>query len=50
MLITDGVKKPLSTALYYGLRSLPIKALFARQLAQPMRGNKALQPEKFCPT
>ena len=49
MLITDGVKKPLSTALYYGLRSLPIKALFARQLAQPMRGNKALQPEKFRP-
>ena len=49
MLITDGVKKPLSTTLYFGLRSLPIKALFARQLAQPMRGNKALQPEKFRP-
>ena len=49
MLVTDDVKKPLSTALYYGLRSLPIKALFARQLAQPMRGNKALQPEKFRP-
>jgi len=49
MLVTDGIKKPLSTALYYGLRSLPIKALFSRQLAQPMRGNKALQPEKFRP-
>ena len=49
MLVTDDVKKPLSTALYYGLRSLPIKALFARQLPQPMRGNKALQPEKFRP-
>ena len=49
MVITDGRKKPLSTALYYGVRSLPIKALFARQLAHPMRGNKALQPEKFSP-
>ena len=49
MLVTDGIKKPLSTALYYGLCSLPIKVLFSRQLAQPMRGNKALQPEKFRP-
>lgn len=42
-------KKPFSAAAYYIMRGLPLKPFLGRQMTNPDRDNKALQPEKFSP-
>ena len=45
--MSNHPRKPITAAMYFLMRALPVKPFIARQLEIPSRKNNALQPDKF---